>query len=46
MREHADARNKYEQLKQELAQKYADDRKSYTAAKAEFINEIIKEASK
>lgn len=46
MREHADARDEYEQLKQELAMKYADDRKSYTAAKAEFISKIIEKASK
>ena len=45
MREHAEARVQYENLKKELAEKFADDRKSYTAAKAEFINEIIKRAS-
>jgi GrpB-like predicted nucleotidyltransferase (UPF0157 family) len=32
---------KYCDLKQELANKYADDRKKYTALKAEFISDVI-----
>lgn len=36
------ALEKYEELKKDLAVKYADDRKKYTASKNEFINEIIK----
>ena len=36
------ALEKYEVLKKDLAVKYADDRKKYTASKNEFINEIIK----
>ena len=46
MRNHPDARDEYESLKRALASKYADDRKSYTAAKADYINNIIKKASK
>jgi len=45
MRNHPDARDEYENLKRALASKYADDRKSYTAAKADYINSIIKKAS-
>lgn len=33
---------KYCDLKQELALKYADNRKMYTASKSEFINDVIK----
>ena len=32
---------KYEDLKKDLATKYADDRKKYTAAKADFIAKIL-----
>ena len=32
---------KYCKLKQELALKYSDDRKMYTASKSEFINSVI-----
>lgn len=32
---------KYCELKQELARKYANDRKMYTASKSEFINSVI-----
>ena len=37
---------KYCDLKQELALKYADNRKMYTASKSEFINGVIKLAKK
>lgn len=39
--EHPEYISKYCTLKEELAQKYADDRKSYTASKDEFIKEVI-----
>lgn len=34
----------YENLKKELAIKYADDRKKYTASKNDFIQEVLKKA--
>lgn len=37
---------KYCNLKEELAVKYASDRKKYTAGKSEFINDVIKLAKK
>ena len=39
--EHEEYIKEYCNLKQELALKYADDRKKYTASKASFINRII-----
>ena len=36
----------YENLKKELAIKFKDDRKSYTASKNEFITDIINKAKK
>ena len=41
LRAHPDAAQDYEQLKRRLASKYRDDRRTYTDAKAEFINMII-----
>ena len=41
LRAHPDAAQDYEQLKRSLASKYRDDRRTYTDAKAEFINMII-----
>lgn len=38
--------NRYCDLKQELAIKYADDRKKYTSGKSEFINMVIELAKK
>lgn len=34
-------RKRYEQLKQELAERYRHDREAYTSTKAAFINEIL-----
>ena len=42
LRKNVWALKEYEDLKKDLAIKYADDRKKYTASKNEFINEIIK----
>lgn len=42
LRKNIRALEKYEELKKDLAVKYVDDRKKYTASKNEFINEIIK----
>ena len=42
LRDHPDTLKQYENLKKDLAVKYADERKKYTAAKADFINEILK----
>lgn len=44
LRAHDEARDAYGALKQELAVRFADDRKSYTAAKADFIVNIIAKA--
>ena len=44
LRENKDAVLEYENLKKELAIKYADDRKLYTASKNDFIQEILKKA--
>ncbi len=38
------ARNDYNKLKKELAEKYKDIREKYTEAKAEFINDILDKA--
>lgn len=45
MRSHAEAVKEYEELKEELAKKYADDRKMYTSSKNEFIQNILKNAN-
>lgn len=42
LRKNVWALEKYEELKKDLAEKYADDRKKYTAFKNEFIKEILK----
>ena len=44
MNAHPDKAAAYDRLKGELARKYADDRRSYTAGKQEFIAEIRREA--
>lgn len=44
LRTHEDAKKKYEILKINLAEKYANDRKSYTSSKNDFIQEIIEKA--
>lgn len=44
LRENKDALLEYEMLKKELAIKYADDRKMYTASKNDFIQGILKKA--
>ena len=36
----------YEELKKDLAEKYADNRKMYTASKNDFIQEVLKAAEK
>ena len=38
---HPDKKEEYKILKEELSKKYADDRKSYTASKNDFIQNII-----
>ena len=40
--EHEEYIQKYCELKQELAEKYPDERKKYTAGKSEFISNVIK----
>lgn len=44
--EHDEYIDKYCKLKEELALKYSDDRKQYTANKSEFINDVIELAKK
>lgn len=41
---HPKVAKKYEALKIELATKYANDRPSYTTAKSDFIQDVIKQA--
>ena len=41
---HKDSVIEYENLKKSLAEKYANDRKSYTASKNDFIKDIIKKS--
>ena len=43
MRRNKTARDNYAVLKRQLAEKYADDRASYTESKAEFIQDIIRQ---
>lgn len=45
LRKNAWALKEYEDLKKDLAIKYADDRKKYIASKNEFINKILKLAN-
>lgn len=44
--DHKEYIDEYCNLKQELALKYADDRKKYTASKSSFINNVINLAKK
>ena len=44
LRAHPDAAHDYERLKRTLASQYRDDRRTYTDAKAEFIDMIIEAA--
>ena len=44
LRRHQKEREEYAQLKTELAQKFSQDRPSYTSAKEIFIEDIIKKA--
>jgi GrpB-like predicted nucleotidyltransferase (UPF0157 family) len=44
IRKHRDVLNEYENLKKELAEEYADNRKMYTSSKNDFIQSIIKKA--
>ena len=41
LRENLELRNKYQELKEGLAKKYFNDRKSYTASKDRFIKEAL-----
>lgn len=42
LRSHPDEAKKYGELKQELAQRFHNDRVSYTNSKTEFVNERLK----
>ena len=44
LKKNKDALDRYNKFKTELAEKYKDDRKSYVAAKVEFIDNLIVEA--
>ena len=46
LRKHEEAMQEYEELKNDLATKYADNRKMYTSSKNEYIKSIIKKAYK
>lgn len=43
---HPETLKEYEKLKKDLAKKYADNRKMYTASKNDFIQEVLKAAEK
>ena len=43
LRQDVAIRQKYAELKQQLAEKFRDDRKSYTSAKSDFIRGILSE---
>lgn len=45
IRNHIKALKGYENLKKDLAKKYANDRKMYTSSKNEFIKNIIELAN-
>ena len=44
LRKHKETLKEYEELKNNLAEKYANDRKMYTASKDEFIQNVLKMA--
>lgn len=44
--EHPEAVTEYQELKEDLAKKFPEDRKSYTAGKNEFITNILEKARK
>lgn len=44
MNSHPEEAKAYAQLKQDLAAKYAEDRKAYTAGKQEFIDDVLRKA--
>jgi GrpB-like predicted nucleotidyltransferase (UPF0157 family) len=44
LRTHQDIREEYGNLKKDLAKKYESDRDAYTAAKSEFIDQILQKA--
>lgn len=44
LRSHIEVLKEYENLKKELARKYANNRKMYTISKSEFIQKVIKKA--
>lgn len=44
LREHPDTAHRYELLKKELAAKLGYDRRAYSAAKGEFICEVVRQA--
>lgn len=46
LRLHADIRDEYDELKNKLSQKHANDRETYTLEKSEFILYIIEQAKK
>ncbi len=43
MRASADYRNEYAALKRDLEKRFADDRKSYTEGKNEFIERVLRQ---
>lgn len=45
LRENPRAARRYARLKQELAERFADDRETYTEAKAGFVREILRQAT-
>jgi len=41
LRAHSEAAQRYEILKRDLAERYPNDREAYTAAKEDFVNDIL-----
>jgi len=46
LRQHPEVAKEYENLKTELARKYAENREAYTEGKAAFIEDVLKAASR
>lgn len=44
LRQHAECAEAYANLKQELAVRFAHDREAYTAAKADFVRQVVRRA--
>ena len=46
LRANADLRKRYDELKRKLAQQHSGDRRAYSAAKTDFVREVLASASR